>query len=291
MGITSRKAATLFSDDTLAFAANHKAKSDRSPRPRRSRACRSFSSPQPAGDRRQSPAWKVEPPRSAQITLPCPPVEGDPATVTWVAFRETYVALAEAAFSKATVSDWRRAEAILEEEFSPKLARDLTPAMLEAFEDFVCEAGYSKYRIEGFMSRWHHMIRWGCEAGYLERETFGLGPDLKWPPKRQSAWTVKLAARRGGERGSLVRSPNWRDARRQYEATILDSMASRTTAIALDDFERLCGPPSLADASASLPAFVEALRGEGVDPASLDIYRGVVVSFVSWTSNQWRVAA
>lgn len=57
MAITSRKAATLFSDDTLAFSANHKAKSERCGRPRngRSRARLAFSLAQPAGDQESKP--------------------------------------------------------------------------------------------------------------------------------------------------------------------------------------------------------------------------------------------
>jgi hypothetical protein len=64
MGITSRKAETLFRSETLAFAANHKAKSERRGRPRngKSRARLAFSLPQPSQDRtaRHPSDWVAE---------------------------------------------------------------------------------------------------------------------------------------------------------------------------------------------------------------------------------------
>lgn len=70
MPITSRKAATLFSDDTLTFAAQHRAKSSRSGRPRngKSRARLAFSLPQPsAADHRQNAGdWESKPAGSAE---------------------------------------------------------------------------------------------------------------------------------------------------------------------------------------------------------------------------------
>lgn len=203
MGITSRKAVTLFSQDTLEFAANHKAKSESSGRPRKGRSRCAFSSPQPSQDRtarqttdrrQRAGNWRAMS-SGGRVKLPCPPIEGDPATVTWAQFRETYATLAEAVYAKPTMSEWRKAESMLDEEFEPKRPRDLTPEMLEAFEEFVYQAGYSQHRMEGFASRLHQMILWGCECGYMDRNAFGIGPDFKWPPKAKHTWTNKLAAR------------------------------------------------------------------------------------------------
>jgi hypothetical protein len=310
MGITSRMAQTLFSSDTLTFAAQHQAKSDRNARQKVAtwRPVTPVRAPEP----RRTVEWPCQPasevavespaslqftastgpltPPSGRIKLPCLPIEGDPTQVSWVVFRETYASLAEAAFSRFTLSDWRRAESILDEEFSPKFARDISLDMLAQFEDFVCQAGYSKHRVENMASRLHHMILWGCEAGYLEREAFGVGSDFKWPPKPHSAWTKKLATRQNGERGTRIRRIHWREARRQYEQCRASSLDDRMHAIAFDDFERLCGCPPLAEVPGMIDGFVDALRREGVDRESLAIYREAVERLVDSVGSR-RLAA
>jgi hypothetical protein len=62
-------------------------------------------------------------------------------------------------------------------------------------------------------------------------------------------------------------------------------------ALALDDFERLCGEPPLADVPSMVDGFIEALRRDGVDRESLAIYREAVQGVVAWATTQLRSAA
>jgi hypothetical protein len=84
----------------------------------------------------------------------------------------------------------------------------------------------------------------------------------------------------------------WREARRQFEQRHKPpTLIARMEALALDDFERLCGDPPLADVPSRVDGFVEALRSEGVDSASLLIYREAVEGVVTWATKQLRSAA
>jgi hypothetical protein len=84
----------------------------------------------------------------------------------------------------------------------------------------------------------------------------------------------------------------WREARRQFEERHSPpTLIARMEALALDDFERLCGEPPLADVPSMVDGFVEALRREGVDPVSLTIYREAVEGVVAWATKQLRSAA
>lgn len=88
----------------------------------------------------------------------------------------------------------------------------------------------------------------------------------------------------------MILRTEWTDARERYEAT-LSGMELALWRVAADDFERLCGSPSLADVAAMVDGFVEALSREGVDPASLLIYREAIERFASFTISRERVAA
>lgn len=57
------------------------------------------------------------------------------------------------------------------------------------------------------------------------------------------------------------------------------------------DARRLYGEPPLSDVPAMVDGFVEALRGEAVDPTSLLIYREAIEGMVAWAMNQQRAAA
>jgi hypothetical protein len=87
-------------------------------------------------------------------------------------------------------------------------------------------------------------------------------------------------------------STEWREARRQFQQRHSPpTLIARMEALALDDFERLCGEPPLADVPAMVDGFVEALRREGVDSASLLIYREAIEGVVAWATKQLRSAA
>lgn len=92
-------------------------------------------------------------------------------------------------------------------------------------------------------------------------------------------------------RGFSPQSP-WREARQRFERRHSPpTLIARMEALALDDFERLCGEPPLADVPSMVDGFIEALRREGVDRESLSIYREAVEGVVAWASKQMRSAA
>jgi hypothetical protein len=74
----------------------------------------------------------------------------------------------------------------------------------------------------------------------------------------------------------------WHEARGQFERRHTPPMLiARMEALALDDFERLCGEPSLADVTSMVDGFIETLRREGVDRESLAIYRDAIEQLIA----------
>ena len=88
----------------------------------------------------------------------------------------------------------------------------------------------------------------------------------------------------------MILRTEWTNARGQYEATLC-GLTLALWRVAADDFQRLCGSPTMVDVPAMVDGFVEALRCEAVDPASLEIYREAIVGFVAWAAKQLRAAA
>ena len=84
----------------------------------------------------------------------------------------------------------------------------------------------------------------------------------------------------------------WREARQQFERRHSPpTLIARMETLALDDFERLCGEPSLPDVPSMVDGFIEALRLEGVDRVSLAIYREAVEGVVQWATQSLKAAA
>ena len=80
----------------------------------------------------------------------------------------------------------------------------------------------------------------------------------------------------------------WREAREQFERRHSPpTLIARMEALALDDFERLCGEPSLPD----VPSMVDGFILEGVDRVSLAIYREAVEGVVQWATQSLKAAA
>jgi hypothetical protein len=82
-------------------------------------------------------------------------------------------------------------------------------------------------------------------------------------------------------------SITWRVFRRRYEAAAiatLPKLNQRLWQIAADDLERLASPAYLADVAAVVPHFAAALRAEGVDSASLEIYEGRIEDALDWAA-------
>lgn len=84
----------------------------------------------------------------------------------------------------------------------------------------------------------------------------------------------------------------WREAGGQFERRHAPpTLIARIEALVLDDFERLCGEPPVADVPSMVDGFIEALRCEGVDHEFLAIYRAAIEQFIAWASNRRRAAA
>lgn len=90
----------------------------------------------------------------------------------------------------------------------------------------------------------------------------------------------------------MILHTEWADARQLFQQRHTPpTLIARMEAMALDDFERLCGEPPLADVPSMVDGFLEALRREGVDRESLAIYREAVEGVVAWAATQIKAAA